>query len=71
MRLRGIEETMSDEMSCATRLAIVMGTAAALSAQTLQWERLPDLPQALAGQFVGVHDGTLIVAGGSYWTGPP
>lgn len=58
-------------MSVAARLAIVMGTAAALSAQALRWERLPDLPQALAGQFVGVHDGALIVAGGSYWTAPP
>ncbi|MCC7340553.1 MAG: hypothetical protein IT170_05660 [Bryobacterales bacterium] len=30
-----------------------------------RWARLPDLPAGLAGQFVGVHGGALIVAGGS------
>ncbi len=40
------------------------------------WQRLPDLPLALAGQFAGVHDGALIVAGGSHfpvskWEGGP
>ena len=39
-----------------------------------QWQRLPDLPMTLAGQFAGVHNGALIVAGGSWfpvskWTG--
>lgn len=31
---------------------------------------LPDLPRPIAGQFVGIHRGRLIVAGGTYWTKP-
>jgi len=31
------------------------------------WRRLPDLPLALAGQFAGVHNGALLVAGGSHF----
>lgn len=31
------------------------------------WQRLPDLPMTLAGQFAGVHKGALIVAGGSWF----
>ena len=34
---------------------------------SLGWRRLPDLPLALAGQFAGVHNGALIVAGGSHF----
>jgi N-acetylneuraminate epimerase len=30
-----------------------------------KWQRLPDLPLGLGGQFAGVHNGALIVAGGS------
>ena len=29
------------------------------------WQALPDVPQALSGRFAGVHNGALIVAGGS------
>lgn len=36
-----------------------------------QWRRLRDLPQALGGQFAGVHHGALIVAGGSRFQVPP
>jgi N-acetylneuraminic acid mutarotase len=35
------------------------------------WRNLPDLPQALGGQFVGVIDDHLVVAGGSYFVVPP
>jgi len=31
---------------------------------------LPPLPEAVAGQFVGVHAGRLIVAGGTMWSRP-
>lgn len=37
----------------------------------LSWRSLPDLPQALGGQFVGVIAGSLVVAGGSAWDRPP
>lgn len=37
----------------------------------LVWRDLPPLPQALAGQFVGVVGGRLVVAGGSHWDGVP
>lgn len=32
-----------------------------------EWRRLPDLPLGLGGQFAGVHNGALIVAGGSWF----
>ena len=35
------------------------------------WRDLPDLPQALGGQFVGVVDDRIVVAGGSFWTRAP
>ncbi|MCC6262607.1 MAG: hypothetical protein IT169_03445 [Bryobacterales bacterium] len=53
-----------------------LGCAAALALPSItvgrerRWARLPDLPAGLAGQFVGVHDGALIVAGGSYFSVP-
>ena len=37
----------------------------------IQWRELPELPQALGGQFVGVIDDHLVVAGGSYFHTPP
>lgn len=37
----------------------------------IRWRSLPDLPEALGGQFVGVTGGRLAVAGGSYWDKPP
>ena len=39
---------------------------------TLQWEALPDLPDPIgvAGPFVGVHNGALIVAGGANFPKP-
>jgi N-acetylneuraminic acid mutarotase len=42
-----------------------------IMAASLEWRELPPLPQPLAGQFVGVIDGHLTVAGGSHWTGVP
>lgn len=38
---------------------------------SLHWDRLPDLPRPLGGQMVGVHNGALLVAGGSYFETPP
>jgi N-acetylneuraminic acid mutarotase len=38
---------------------------------SLAWEQLPPLPQPLGGQMVGVHNGALLVAGGSYFETPP
>jgi len=35
------------------------------------WRDLPELPQALGGQFVGAIDDRLLVAGGSYFNTPP
>ncbi len=32
---------------------------------------LPELPQPIAGQFVGMLGNLLVVAGGSWWTAPP
>lgn len=37
----------------------------------LVWRNLPDLPRALAGQFVGVIEDHLVVAGGSYFVVSP
>jgi N-acetylneuraminic acid mutarotase len=46
-------------------------TAGLLHSAEMRWKTLPDLPQALGGQFVGVIGDELIVAGGSYWTAAP
>ena len=57
-----------------TLLPILMSTLlthAAMAAPQITWRDLPSLPQALGGQFAGVLGDELIVAGGSYWTGPP
>lgn len=62
-------------------LAILVGTpAVALTQETIQnsyaasldWERLPDLPDqlGLAGPFVGVHNEALLVAGGANFPQP-
>jgi SSS family solute:Na+ symporter len=42
----------------------------ALLTTTIEWERLPDLPHALAGQAAGVSHGALIVAGGTDFPAP-
>lgn len=39
-------------------------------AKELSVRDLPPLPEAIAGQFVGVHAGRLIVAGGTIWSKP-
>ena len=36
-----------------------------------RWTALPSLPEAIAGQCVGVSGDRLIVAGGTLWTAPP
>jgi N-acetylneuraminic acid mutarotase len=36
-----------------------------------RWSELPSLPEAIAGQCVGVAGDRIIVAGGSLWTAPP
>ena len=48
-----------------------MMTATLLAGERMHWRSLPDLPQALGGQFVGSIGETLVVAGGSYWDKPP
>jgi N-acetylneuraminic acid mutarotase len=47
------------------------GVALAAWGAALRVSELPKLPRAIAGQFVGSADGLLVVAGGSWWTGPP
>lgn len=37
----------------------------------MRWRSLPDLPEALGGQFAGVAGECLATAGGSYWDKPP
>ena len=57
--------------SLPTAIAQTSSSSATLKA-TLQWQALPDLPDALgvAGPFVGVHSDTLIVAGGANFPEP-
>ncbi len=52
---------------CMPWAALAAWCAASLSAASLQWERLPDLPDplGLGGPAVGAHNGALIVAGGT------
>ena len=50
---------------------IVAGAAGAESVDRIEWEDLPSLPQAMSGQFVGVHHEALIVAGGTHWPKSP
>ena len=38
---------------------------------SFEWEELPELPQPMSGQFVGVHNNALILAGGTYWPVSP
>lgn len=45
--------------------------AASSSFAEVPWHRLPDLPRAVAGQFVGADRDRLIVAGGTYFDVPP
>jgi len=49
------------------------GCAARDASRPVQFEvrQLPDVPQALGGTFSGLLDGTLVVAGGSYFVAPP
>jgi len=39
--------------------------------ETFLWQELPALMQPIAGQFVGVSNGKLMVAGGTSWDAPP
>lgn len=61
---------------CATAMAQEQtsprGNIKAFPKQTLQWDSLPDLPDALgvAGPFIGVHNDVLIVAGGANFPRP-
>ena len=52
-------------------IALATGIPAAAGENTLEWSSLPDLPHALGGQFVGVIDDHLVVAGGSFFYTPP
>ena len=56
------------------RAALAIMALPALSRQPagrLRWRTLPPLPQALGGQFAGVSNDKLLVAGGSYFDTPP
>lgn len=48
-----------------------LGTFLMTFASAPQLRKLPSLPHAIAGQFVGAIDNTVVVAGGSWWTSPP
>lgn len=47
-----------------------LALAASATGREPRWTSLPALPLGLAGQFVGVHQGRLIVAGGSLFRTP-
>lgn len=57
-------------MRTAFTLCLLCCTAA-YGADRFVWENLPPLPRGLGGQAVGVHNGTLFVAGGSAFDTPP
>ncbi|MGH9630617.1 MAG: hypothetical protein ACRD7E_20080, partial [Bryobacteraceae bacterium] len=77
---------MRCSIACAVVLAAGLGSWRARAAggppEIFRWERLPDLPSAISGQFAGVSGGclsrnsrttdscALIVAGGSYFPVP-
>ncbi|MBN1351836.1 sodium/solute symporter [candidate division KSB1 bacterium] len=46
-------------------LLLVLHVSSLVATPNYQWQLLPALPQAISGQFVGVHNAALIVAGGS------
>ncbi len=52
-------------------MLLTPNTQAARPGVGISWRYLPDLPHALGGQFVGVIDNQLVVAGGSYFDVPP
>lgn len=54
-----------------TSMTAGLGTFLMASAWIPHTCKLPPLPQAVAGQFVGAIDNTVVVAGGSWWTSPP
>ncbi len=49
-------------------VTMLLTSAVAADRPALTWRELPSLPVGLGGQYVGVVDDRLIVAGGSYWT---
>lgn len=53
-------------LGCVASFAI----SASVASGAPRWFALPELPEGLAGQFVGVHDDRLIVAGGSSFPTP-
>jgi SSS family transporter len=60
-------------VGCAARVrGAERGDAAPASGMSLDWQALPELPDELgvAGPFVGVHSGVLIVAGGANFPRP-
>lgn len=59
-------------ISRVTALIVMLLTPLATYSETLEWGALPKPPWPLTGGFLGVHEGTLIVAGGiSQETGAP
>lgn len=61
----------SHALVLASFIALVPAIPNTAGPSAFEWRSLPDLPQALGGQFVGVIDGHLVVAGGSFFFTPP
>lgn len=59
------------ELMLATLMLLSLNPRAPDPGPAIEWRNLPDLPHALGGQFVGVIDDHLVVAGGSYFIVPP
>lgn len=53
-----------------TRRNLLAAAALTATGKGVRVTDLPQLPQPIAGQFVGVHAGRLIVAGGTCWSKP-
>ena len=53
-----------------TRRNLLVAAALTAMGKEVHVTDLPQLPQPIAGHFVGVHAGRLIVAGGTYWSKP-
>lgn len=51
-------------------LAVTVGALSSATADTLNWEKLPELPVPVGGQFAGISNGALLVVGGSHFPTP-
>lgn len=58
-------------LGLASLIVLTTSIQSAAGENAIEWRSLPDLPHALGGQFVGVIDDHLVVAGGSFFFTPP